>query len=83
MTIIQDLINGEELEFDPYTHKTIIHISELEGLMKTYAEIYAPQVLKLAAENAIMSSNLREDSNLANIWINRESIINTKLPEHI
>jgi len=78
MSQIREVIDQVYREFESIDHDTALIVC-----MERYAELYATKTLKIAANNAIMSSNLREDSNLANIWINRESIINTKLPEHI
>lgn len=50
----------------------------IESMMKDYAEWYAKQCLKIAADEAIADMSFMN----ATAWVDKDSILNIKLPEH-
>lgn len=88
MSKIKKLISTVWNKTDSNEHIYDIYVSEIEDLMKSYAEYYAKKCLEIAADNATgtpiydysnpYTAILLEDK----VNIDVDSILNIKLPEH-
>ncbi len=74
---IYDLEDGLAAKLEYEYHRTADPHKIFE-CMKEYAEIYAAKVLKLAAENATC-----EIADFPYSAVDKDSILNIKLPQHI
>lgn len=73
MTKIEEVIDNYSQYDDPGTLR-----ESLERAMKEYAEHYAKECLKIAANEAIADMSFMN----ATAWVHKDSILNIKLPDH-
>ena len=91
---IYDLEDGLAAKLE-YEYQGTADPYKIFECMKEYAEVYSKQVLKIAAENATILENGKSTEQQRIIWeaynssrsdieyeVNKNSILNIKLPQH-
>lgn len=88
MTMLDIILEKNRLNTSHYADQEFSDYGNFSvaSAMKEYAEWYAKECLKIAAEQAYMSKQgVGMITNSGSIWnceINKDSILNIKLPDH-